>query len=735
MGLFSTKYKTHASTVTTKLMDKFTNPLPGIIVSSVMANNSIAEAMNQYQVNGLYSKAMAYYRYGEIGFTRGLPSGFLRNTTIDASEIKKIIETETSSSIEILYVFYDENFYDQYTKVYLQDIRDRDYVSGVIGVNPSGISGTIYYDSYDQIDLINELRINYVDDTDAYAGSEVIPFNFSNNVAYQVLYRLLDSNLLPIEESQPIYWISIEEDEPIIEGEPLPENNPILPEDELKPTDNGNYFPIIPFYEDKEEVGSASNIAANSPLYITGKKCLKKLNINFDDLNTEIKAGTAESIGEDKGLYVYFQLGAEVTAGAAFVASADVPEDGEELPPLTSGEITDLVTRTKPHQSTLFYLYEFFLAEQENSIYDKKDFNNSYQFGLYKKQPNKNSIIITDESYQLTLSYFYITVTEKSGSFSNLNNWYSSEVWEINNELSSLRSGNSNFNSSTLIIRKEISPTTYIEIEVCGLTQEFKVFKSTSTITYLDDAFVAENPVFMTIPLNYLIVKRVPNRYRNELIHSSMCLVINSYTIQEVEWYQTGLFKAILTVISVVLAPFTGGASISLLALAFQIMTYFIVMALFNKFVLAPIFKYIAKELGPEAAAILAVVLSIAGSFKGMPYAGYLTTAGRAVFEGIDLAHKDAMEKLQKDLVKMQGEIDKLNDELDKTMGLLDTEMIIDPISMFTNRSGVVWGESTESFITSKLELPALTLAVAQTPSIYTELMVRLPSTNDTLKL
>lgn len=724
MGIFSSKYKIHASTVTTKLMDKYENPLPGIIVSSVISGDSVSTRMNQYQTTGIYSKAMSYYRYGESSFIRGLPTGFLRNTNADAGAVKDLIESEVENKIEILFISYDEYLHEHYIYVYLQNERLRNYTTGLLGVNPDGLTGEVFYDSWDQIGLTDALRINYKNSSDVYVGNEVIDFTYTDNLAYQVIYRILDDTLLPEEESLPIYWIAIEEDEETEPGDNL------LPEGALVADTQSPYFPIIPFFEDKTEIGSPAAIVANDPLYVSGKKCLKKLGLNFDELSANIKEGTDESIGSDKGLYVYFQLSAEVTAGATFIPNSELPEEGI-LPPIFTG---DTISKTKDHQPTLEYLYEFFSTEANNSKYDKNDFDNSYKFGLYKKEPKRNSISITDETYKLTFSYFYISTEVISGSITGITNWITSEVHETNFELNTLRAGPTNFDSSTLIIRKELSPFAYKEIRICGLTQEFIIFKNKTSLTYLSDAFKEEDPLFMAIPLNLGIVKKVASSKRNQLIHSSMCLLINSYVIEEIKWYQTGLFKTVLTIISVVLAPFSGGASLTLLSVL-RIAAYFIVMALLNKFVVVPILKYIAKELGPKAAAILATLMVVVGAFKGMPYAGYIAGAGRAMFQAIDVMYKEYMEDLQKDLMKLRSESDKLNDELERAQGLLDNEMSLDPMEMFTNRATVNWGESPEEYITSKLQLPALTLATSQTHSIYVDLMVRLPSANETLNI
>ena len=706
-------------------MDKYENPLPGIIIGAMLSEDSISDVMNSYQTSGMYSSAIAYYNYGKNSYTRGLPTGNLRNTGVDTDSVQALIESEIEAKIELLYVLYDNSFDSHYVSMYLQDTRAMDYTSKLIGVNPPTSTGSVHYSHYTYNEVAQQLSIVYLNGDGITLITEVIPFTYQTNKAYQVLYRLLDDELLPTT-ADPIYWMFIEESV-------VPGDDPLFPDLDVSPLLNSNYMPIVPFYEDKEIF--VDEAKEDTPLYITSRRLLKKLGLNYEDLGASLAEGTGDSLGEDKGLYCYFQLSAEVTAGATFAAVDDIPID-DGLISLTSGEIDALILKSKPHQATLHYLYEFFLVEQGNSKHNKNNFENSYLYGLYKTAPRKNSLLITDETYQLTLSYYYIDFNVKTGVITDGTiGAFTSEVREGNIEVETMRAATTDANTSRLLIRKQISSTQYAEVEVCGLVQEFKVFKDKSTATYLDDAFKEENPVFMAIPLNHEVFRKTPVKYRNILVHSSMCFVFNSYTIQEVKWYETGLLKTLLTIIAVVLAPWTGGGSLTLLAVL-QVVTYFIISSLILKFVIAPIFKYVAKALGPEAAAILATVLAIAGALTGNPKAAQMMLSlSRYVFQGIDLLLKEKMQDLQEDFAELKSESDKLNKELERAQGLLDTSLVLDPMLMVREYSTVVWGESADAFIVSRLQAPSLNLAIIQTPGIFVELMLRLPSANETLNI
>lgn len=721
MGLFSTKYKIHPATVVSPLIPYYENPIPALIVGAVLGNDNIADSFTTFRTNSLFSKAGAFFRYGRDHYIRGLPTGSLRNTNINKKGIIDLIETETSHEIELLRVLYDNSFEDHYVAMHLQDTREMDYYTKAIGVNPGVVTGDLHYTGHAYDPEVAQISIEYTASDNITISTEVIAFPYPDNKAYQVLYRILGDAGVGVA---PIYWMYIEET--IVEGDSV-----LFPDDDLIPV-SGNYFPVVPFFEDKEEF--VTEAKTGTPLYTTSKRLLKKLGLSYEDMGASLREGTVDSIGKGKGMYCYFQIAVGVTGGARMVTGESVPVDGSPIP-LNEYEIPVVVATTKRYQPTLAYLTEFFKVEQGNSKHSKTAFKRAcIGTDTYKFGPELNTIIIEDGNFNYSLSYYYIEFSVKTGVLTDgVLNVYTSEVHEKLTQVPTIL-GTIKINTSTLFIRKQITSTTYSEVEVCGLKQEIKVFKDKSVITYLDHAFDGE-PFYITIPVNYDVFSDMAMPDRDALFSASMCLVFNSYTTQEIKWYAQGLFKAILTIISIVLSPFTGGTSLTLLLL----LRYIVLMLIMNlvlKYFIAPIFRHIAKELGVGAASILAVVLAIIGAITGNPKAAQLLlNLSRFVFAGIDAQLRMEMEDLQKDYAKLESETDALNAELKRAEGLLDRDMIIDPMSMVNAPSSVVWGESAEAFIVSRLQVPSLNLALIQMPAIYTELMLTLPSVNETLNI
>lgn len=721
MGLFSTKYKILPATVVTPLISFYQDPIPALIIGTVIGEGDMGAAFTEFRENSLATKAGAFYRYGRDRYTRGLPVGNLRNTNINRQGIKDLIESEIGEEIELLRILYDNSFEDHYVAMHLQDIREMDYYTKIISVNPSGASGELHYTSHEYSAVNSQITIQYTAADNITLVNEVITFTYADNKAYQVLYQILGTAGVGVS---PIHWMYIEET--LVTGDSV-----LFPEDPLIPLDNNNYFPVVPFYEDKEAFVDPSKIGTE--LYTTSKRLLKKFGLSYEDLGDSLSGGLADSIGSGKGMYAYLQLAVELTGGARMVTGVDVPPDGNPIP-LSEFDIPVVISITKRYQPSLNYLSEFFITEQGNSKYSKNDFTRSCLTDTYKQGPKLNTILITDGDFNYSLSYYYIDFKVKTGVLTDGKlGVYTSEVHQGITHVNTLLE-NIKINTSKLYIRKQLTATTYTEVEVCGLVQEIKVFNDKSVTTYLDDAFKGTK-YYMTLPLNYEVFKDVPMKYKNALISDSLCFVFNSYTTQEIKWYAQGVFKAIITIISIVLSPFTGGASLTLLML----LRYIVFMIIFNlvmKHFIAPIFRYIAKALGADAAAILAVVLAIVGAMTNNPQAAQLMLSlSRCVFAGVDLQIKMEMEDLQADYAKLKSESEALNDELKRAEGLLDREMNLDPMMMVNAPSSVVWGEEADQFIISRLQVPSVSLALIQLPGIFVDLMLRLPTVNETLNI
>lgn len=718
MGIFSSKYKTVANSVTTKVLADFDDPLPGIVAGAAVTGKSLTVAIQDYFLDGMFNRAMKYFKYGRDHFVRGLPEQFIRDANINTDEIRRIIETSTSKTVTLLYALVNENYMEHYVRQYLQDTRHMNPETSEIDVNPLDtpvdVVGKLKFISHamDDVDVSTVLTYEYKNSVDVtLTHTELLTFPYPNTVVYQVQYQEVTPELVPI--GFPIYWMYV-----------MGSGTYIVLDSEPQPVAIGqpNYFPIVPFYEDKEEIGNASN--SSSELYITCKRLVTRLGFNYKDLAANLAEGTEESIGKDKGLFAYMYLGAEITAGIPKTTGAS---DEEKLKILTGA------------QATLDYLVRFFLNEEKNNRHTKDDFIKGFLDSKDKTTAKINSIVITDETFRMSFNYFYITTEYKTGSIGDIG-WCTNTFQEDEVEIviSMHPPLSKHVDASLITYRRQESENMYVEIQICGLEQEFHIFDKTVATCNPSAAFKGEESSLITLPLNLAIVQQVPNKLRNRLMHAAICFNFNSYQRIEIKWYQTSLWQFIFTVAAIIIAIPSGGFSLKTLTTIAGITAaaYALVLTYINFIIFKELTKLVVKAFGVEFAYLLAAFFVVYGQFKGMkgaPYAQSILKIGSTIWSATSSVVQDQMADLERDYAKLKSESAKLEEELQKAEDLLKVDNALEPWLFVNPLPDLMFSQKADEFINLRIHTPNPGVLTLQSASVYVELMLRLPTIDDTL--
>lgn len=276
--------------------------------------------------------------------------------------------------------------------------------------------------------------------------------------------------------------------------------------------------------------------------------------------------------------------------------------------------------------------------------------------------------------------------------------------------------------------RKQLTAGLYEEIQVVDLRVLFYVFDQYKTIG-------DESDKILLIPIDRSITEswNIPDR---EILYArSMHYIFNSRVVTKVKWYETGIFKALMVVVSIVVTIYTLGtgapAVMALLAAGNYAAAAILVLQAIVQFVLVTVaFKLFVKVVGFKVAFIVAIVAAIAGAgnfldlsgLPGTPFAGDLLQVAsglaRAVQEGIASGIEGLIDEAQ----AFQVYADKQMKLLDTAKDLLEGGIKLSPFVIFGespdeyyNRTvhsgniGVVVGiESISSFVEMKLTLPRL---------------------------
>jgi hypothetical protein len=252
-----------------------------------------------------------------------------------------------------------------------------------------------------------------------------------------------------------------------------------------------------------------------------------------------------------------------------------------------------------------------------------------------------------------------------------------------------------------LYLRKRLTDTTYAELMVCGLWHENYVYKGKTVKSGVWDAFNDPEGDYGTgflIPLDYEIYISLSARERLQLAQEGLHIVFNCYKVVKEKWYQTGIFKVVLIIISIVVIVITWGAASpyvaalnsaiygSLVAVGIGVTVAAALAAILTALILVAVMvavQLVAKEAGEWAAehwgpvwgAIVQVVVTIVLTWGigqiGSAYLGVTMTpmtltqqfmfAASTIFSTLSTYTQYAMEEIQKEAKQFQDLVDDPN--------------------------------------------------------------------------
>lgn len=167
----------------------------------------------------------------------------------------------------------------------------------------------------------------------------------------------------------------------------------------------------------------------------------------------------------------------------------------------------------------------------------------------------------------MEIAWRYMTYEEKAGTLANGLKY---EVYCAPQELEDLtfRWGRGTkgvkYDFTKVYFRKQLTETTYAELLVCGLWHENYVYKGKSVKSGVWDAFENKDGDFGTgfiIPLEIEVYMTLSGREQLQLAQEALHIIFNCYKVVKEKWYQTGIFKVFMVIISIVVIVITWGAA------------------------------------------------------------------------------------------------------------------------------------------------------------------------------
>lgn len=282
------------------------------------------------------------------------------------------------------------------------------------------------------------------------------------------------------------------------------------------------------------------------------------------------------------------------------------------------------------------------------------------------------------------------------------------------------------------IYRRQLTDSTYEEIEVQNLKMKYYVFQDYS-VTADDDDDILLIPLDKNITDNY----SVPDR--EELYARSLHYVFNSKVVQEIKWYQQGWFKGLMIVVAVVITVLSLGETYELIVAAAALgasamaIAYILVMQIVRQLVMAYVIKLFVKVVGVKIAFIVALVAALyggytaveSGSVKGAPWASELlalsTGLGKSISQQLQVDYNDLLGEQS----EFSNYVDSQKEKLDAAKTELGYDNHLAPM--------VIFGETPSEFYERTVHSGNIGAMTIESVTSYFDVALTLPKFNEIL--
>lgn len=651
MGLFSKTVTTYASQAMSLIED---NPkfIPTTIRKAILSGSDIMSSIQGALTNNIALSAKHYYTYGRDHYLHGLPTGTFVGYYVDVNAIHGVLE-----SIEGVPVYLasataasepDGRFF---ILPWLNSVsyswEDNSFT--YLGRECTFISAEVTADN--TVTLTYQYEITPVNEAPTlFTASLILSTNVTFDSLYVLaIYYLLDEAGLPTGDAKFFTYL--------VSSEVYPEITPTNTKAQEAP-----YYPVVPIRYNNTSL-------SNMDGYSTAKKLLKKIGVKVDDVLTGI-----ENNPDIKDIdYAFIILGFNMDTTSSYAVE---------------------------------YMHNYFSFLADNSIYDKSAYttwHDKFTNGEVNNPPPMNCLVVSDVMYKSKITYKYITKKVVSGVIGTTGTvdkeiiLREREPYYIGNHGEFSIASVFYVEDSSLFLRKQITASSYEEIEVRGLMHTNIVnganIKGRIESTLKEVVEDKDNNNFI-VPLNsYIFDHTLSVTKRINLMYDCIQIIINSYEKTKLKWYQTGFFQFVMLVITIVLTIY----GLPELGVTLQTATAAeIAVMLATQLAIAVAVQLAVrvaiKALGVNGAlaAILIVVAAVAtyrfaggSGMKNLPWAkemmSAVNTLPSAYNKEVSAMTKDIME----DMAAFQQSAQTQLDEIHKKLEEITKQSNLDPLGIF----------------------------------------------------
>jgi hypothetical protein len=749
MGLFSSKKKTYVDTTVMRVVEdaQIPNAIMRGTITSLFTGKSINKAVEKAIEESTYRSFERMYRYAETGdYYFGLPDARVMSTSNGTPAVKAVIESIVGSTVTLNYSYFrpinnlhmawkyitETKGFNHETnelsgisvegdhQVYLLDLvpvysleslaEAEANAVGAWNTSPrsgfapirlaqgfTGIPSLVSDQSY-ELGEVDGFKVKWVWEVPMVrneAGVIISP----KTIQYGEEFVSLADYDGDLEYFQAKYQYSSGSGQVYgyftynPEDGTYPTLDSVFAADYTSP---GTYFPFAIFRRAKQN-RTASGVQSSTE-YLTTKKLLKYLNMDFQEIGDKIHENP------------------DIADVEQAVLMMGVP-----------------INTTNKHE--LGYLIRFFENLKDNTTFSSMSRLSSLQ-SFSTGEDSSYAIEIADADFRLILSYDAISVRIRSGSIGPKGTFTNTL------ETTSASALKLDIDKHVRVFKQQLSAGVYKEVRVTEPRLRYDIYAGKSTIGAADDDTCL-------IPLDYAICKQMPILAREQLYFRSLHFVFNSRVTQKVKWYQTGVFKTLLTIVAIVITIMSLGTQYQTLVLAASIgVTAFvwaaitiIIELIVAGWVMSAVAAELAQILGPEFAAFIAIVATVYGGFKAYQAGGVIAgstaanmlKAGSALTQGTQKELGRLFAEYQNDVRDFGLLADQKNEELQAARDLLGTPLRIDPFAFIGQTPLSVFGESPSSYFNRTIHAGNIGIRSIEIIRNFVGVSLTLPTVQDSL--
>ncbi|HEY7823558.1 MAG TPA: hypothetical protein VIG24_12010 [Acidimicrobiia bacterium] len=490
-----------------------------------------------------------------------------------------------------------------------------------------------------------------------------------------------------------------------ISAGPYPEIDAIqaIPFDEL-----GTYFPFVHFRRDKENMATA--LLEGTPDYDTSTKLLEYFNMDYQTVT-------------------------------------DAIHENPDIGDIEQAMMIMAVSAHDQNEVAMRYLYDHF-----NALWALGD--TTIPWPDQEKIEHEFAQVIQDREFKMVLRHSGLSKRRRAGQIADVGKHQSDQIETTSEQKVFKRSISGQLEElidagtgQQLIYRRQVNDTMYDEISIFKPELSYHILGRRT----FDAGFGADA---LVIPVDFALLDGYSLPDREALYARSMHFVFNTRITTRAKWYQTGIFKAVMFVIAVVVMVYTGIEIYSTIAAAAASATAAgtsvlwavigsIVQMVATGVVLQEGFQLIVSQIGGDLALVLAtvaVVVSLAygqngiKALKGAPWAQDLMMAATGLMKAVQVETKDLMDDLREEYETFRLFAEEQTDLLEEAQKLLETSSLINPAEFVGLVPFSIAGESPQDYFNRTVHNANPGVRSLDAISGYVDAALTLPQLSETLR-